>query len=154
MKPNQDKILIHKQNCSFYDEIADNYDSMMDQEILNGITRQKVTDKFYNIIKSGEILDFGGGTGRDLEWLTHKGYRIIFCEPSEKMREKASELNKNNLHNADLVFVDPDRTDFTKWHKELPFSQKVDAILANFAVINCIADIELLFQNLALVLKP
>jgi SAM-dependent methyltransferase len=154
MKQNQDKDLIYKQIISFYDEIADHYDNLMDQEIGNRITRQKVADKFCNLIHSGEILDFGGGTGLDLEWLTHKGYRIIFSEPSGKMREKAFELNKNTLHNPDLVILDSNKTDFTKWHRELPFLQKVDAILANFAAINCIPDIELLFRNLALVLKP
>ena len=46
-----------------------------------------------------------------------------------------------------------DATDFTGWAKQLPFSP-VDAILANFAVINCIKDIDLLFSSFALALKP
>ena len=42
------------------------------------------------------------------------------------------------------------QTDFRNWNAGFPFDQKVNAVLANFAVINCIPDIELLFEKLAL----
>ena len=51
-------------------------------------------------------------------------------------------------------FLDDDRADFAQWDRQLPFEQKMDAILANFAVINNIADIESLFKALSLVIKP
>jgi SAM-dependent methyltransferase len=151
---NRDTSAIHEQNISYYNAIAANYDIQLDQENSNKIVREKVAEKFQQIVQSGEILDFGGGTGQDLKWLINKGYRILFCEPSEGMRDKAVELNKNLLHYPNLIFIEKGREDFTKWDKQMPFSQKVDAILANFAVLNCIPDIGLLFRNLALVLRP
>ena len=45
-------------------------------------------------------------------------------------------------------------TDFRQWHLRLPFPVKVDAVLSNFAVLNCIPDIKLLFRNLSLFVKP
>ena len=67
------------------------------------------------------------------------------------MRRQAINYNNNTLHNQDIVFLDDAKTNFKIWSETLPFSNKVDAILMNFAVINNIAEIELLFKNLSLV---
>ena len=143
----------YKQNILFYDELASDYNSILGQEQSNKIIRQKVAEKFCSVIKAGSVLDFGGGTGLDLKWLTEKGYKIFFCEPSGEMRRQAINYNNNTLHNQDIVFLDDAKTNFKIWSETLPFSNKVDAILMNFAVINNIAEIELLFKNLSLVLN-
>jgi SAM-dependent methyltransferase len=154
MSANHDKSRISKQNISYYDAIAEGYDDSLNRHDSNRIIRQKVAEKFKQIVKSGSVLDFGGGTGMDLQWLTEKGYSIFFCEPSSAMREKAVAFNKNSLHNEQIVFLDDDSTDFTQWKEQLPFSQKVNAILADFAVINNISDLGLLFESLSLVIFP
>jgi SAM-dependent methyltransferase len=154
MKLLRDKLLTNEQNISYYDEIADNYNNILDQKNSNKIIRQRVADKFQDIVKEGLILDFGGGTGLDLKWLMDKGYQVIFCEPSAGMREKAIKHIRDGLINPSIIFLDDTRADFTGWQAELPFFQKVDSILANFAVLNNIADIKLLFKTLALVIKP
>ena len=153
-KLSQNKFRINEQNISYYNEIADSYDNILDQKDSNKIIRQKIAKKFCDIVEGGNVLDFGGGTGLDLEWLVNKGYSVFFCEPSSGMREKAVNYNKNFLHNNSIIFLDDNRTDFTQWNKQLPFPSKVDAVLANFAVINNIADIALLFNALSLVSKP
>jgi SAM-dependent methyltransferase len=150
---NKNKIKVVEQNISYYNEVADRYDTIMDQDHSNKIVRQKVKDKFLSLVKSGTVLEFGGGTGLDLEWLTSAGYKIFFCEPSPAMREKAIEYNNSTLHYPDIFFLDTAKTDFTKWHADPPFPQQVDAILSNFGVINYIPDIGSLFNSLALVLK-
>lgn len=148
------KSRIAKLNISYYDQIANNYDELLSQETKNRIVRQKVKDKFTRIVRSGWVLDFGGGTGLDLEWLIARKYNIVFCEPSDVMREKAMRHNDNPLQHSNLVFLDKDKTDFSTWNKNLPFSQHVDGVLSNFGVINCIPDIDSLFKSLALVTKP
>ena len=153
-KRNDDKFRISEQNILYYDKIADSYDRILDQESLNDTVRKKVENKFTSYVKPGLVLDFGGGTGRDLKWLTENHYKIFFCEPSEGMKEKAMQYNQNVLHKNDINFLEKVKTDFTTWNQELPFTEKVDAILSNFAVINCIPQIDLLFKNLALVIKP
>ena len=69
------------------------------------------------------------------------------------MRQRAIS-NYSNLPHNKIIFLDDSAADFTQWHLCLPFPVKVDAVLSNFAVLNCIPDIELLFQSLALVVKP
>ena len=99
------------------------------------------------------MLDFGGGTGLDLEWLTKNNNKIFFCEPSKAMREIAISESQNLL-NQNIIFLDDFAADFWQWHKQLPVAGKIDAVLANFAVINCIPGIKSLFKGLSLIIKP
>jgi SAM-dependent methyltransferase len=150
---NDKKDFIKEKNISFYNGIADNYEDILNRESCNKIIRKIVADKFCKIANVNTVLDFGGGTGLDLEWLSNNNYHIYFCEPSSGMRDKAIAYNKNILRNDTIVFLNDKATDFTNWHIVPPFSEKVDAVLSDFAVINCIPDIELLFKNLAQVMK-
>ena len=143
---------IIEQNISYYNDIAGQYNEMLNKN-PDRLIREKVANKFCSIVKEATVLDFGGGTGLDLKWLTNNNDTIFFCEPSEGMREQAI-CNHKNLPNGNVIFLNNSATDFRQWHMQLPFVEKVDAILSNFAVLNCIPDIELLFQNFALVVKP
>ncbi len=140
------------ENILYYNAIAHEYNDMLDKN-LDKVVRKKVADKFCNIIKDGAVLDFGGGTGLDIQWLTDKRFTVLFCEPSVGMREIAIANHKNLIH-RNVTFLNDSSIDFRQWHLRLPFVEKVDAILSNFAVLNCIPDIELVFQNLALIIKP
>jgi SAM-dependent methyltransferase len=151
---NQEQLSVIEQNVSYYDEIAAQYDELLDRDSLNGHIRQKVASLFAALVPAGLVLDFGGGTGKDLGWLIENGYRIIFCEPSVNMREKAIAQAQKNLPPRSVRFLENNVANFTTWEAELPFSEKVNAVLANFAVINSIPDIQLLFSNLSLVIQP
>lgn len=145
---------VHEQNISFYDEIAGQYDELLAKEASNRQVRQQVKELLLQASPTGTVLDFGGGTGLDLGWLTAHHYHIIFCEPSAGMREEAIRYNREVLQNDNIVFLENEQTDFTQWQELLPFSQPVDAVLANFGVLNAIPDINLLFHKLAPVVKP
>ncbi|MGH2565714.1 MAG: class I SAM-dependent methyltransferase [Ginsengibacter sp.] len=145
-------LAIIEQNISYYNDIAPQYNTMVDKDSDKSV-RQKVADKFLNICKNATVLDFGGGTGLDLEWLSESNFKIFICEPSKAMREIAIAKNKI-LANQNVIFLDDAATDFRQWNHVLPFEEKANAVLANFAVLNCIPDIELLFSRLALIIKP
>ena len=149
----KDNPVIH-QNISYYDEIAHVYDQIMDADRSNELVRKLIREKLRRLVQSGWVIDFGGGTGLDLEWLSRAGYHIIFCEPSDAMREKAIQLNKTTILDQDIHFLDPANTDFKQWRMQAPFSKKADALIANFGVINYIPELDELFQNLAAALKP
>lgn len=151
---NIDKVNVIEQNIAYYNEVAGTYNSIIDNDRTNEIVRQKVRDKFLALVKSGTVLDFGGGTGLDLEWLTYAKYKIFFCEPSSAMRDKAIHYHNTVLQNTNVDFLDAAKTDFTRWHTDPPFSEKVDGVLSNFGVINYIPDIGALFDILAGVIKP
>lgn len=142
---------IIEKNLSFYNAIAGDYDALLEEHDHNKMIRITVADIFCKHVKSGPVLDFGGGTGLDTEWLSKKYTDIFFCEPSSSMREKAMLANKEN---GNIVFLNGRETDFTQWNLSFPFNIKMNGILLNFAVINCIAEIDLLFERFAEILNP
>jgi SAM-dependent methyltransferase len=153
-KPGQDKLNIAAQNISYYNEIAEDYDRILEEDDSNKMVRRKVTGRILEKMKAGKILDFGGGTGKDLEWMTRTGFQVVFCEPSPGMRQKAMGYSTTNLNNDQVIFLPDSHTDFNTWVIHPPLAEKVDAILANFAVLNNIPNLADLFNSLALVLRP
>lgn len=141
------------ENQVYHDQAADSYDHTMDKDPANKILRQQVKEKLCSLLSSGYVLDFGGGTGLDLDWLT-RSYHVLFCEPSVPMRGKAIHYNDTILHSNAITFIEGDKTDFTRWDKTLPFTPPCDAVLSNFGALNYIPDLELLFRNVGKVLKP
>ena len=148
-------VQISKRNISYYDEIAENYDAILNNDGANKIIREIVAEKFSSLVrKGGYVLDFGGGTGGDLEWLIRQHYQVIFCEPSPAMRKIAVNRVKKQFHESIISFFDDNKSDFRNWNTIFPFDLKMDAVIANFAVINCIPDLQFLFGKLALAIKP
>ncbi|MFI5152256.1 MAG: methyltransferase domain-containing protein [Chitinophagales bacterium] len=134
----------------YYDHIAKDYNTHMTES--DNQVRNIVMNAFVKLVKAGNVVDFGGGTGLDLPRLLNNQYEVKFLEPSAAMREIAkSSLNSGQ---ARPFFVE-ENTDFHDWSDtSLPFKEKVDGILANFAVLNCIEDIEFLFEKLSLICTP
>jgi SAM-dependent methyltransferase len=151
---NVEGFRIREQNISYYNQIAAKYNSILEQEDANQIARRTVAEKFKRLVKTGTVLDFGGGTGLDLEWMARQNYSVIFCEPSIEMRKLAININKDSLRYNNITFLDERQVDYTKWCDETAFFQRFDGALANFAVLNCIPDLGILFENLARVIKP
>jgi len=98
-------------------------------------------------------MDFGGGTGADLGWLTKNMYEVCFCEPSKAMRDIAIELNNKEIKSERIQFLKETQTDFIQWNSNT-FPNNFDAILADFCVFNTIDDINLLFSKLNTILNP
>jgi ubiquinone/menaquinone biosynthesis C-methylase UbiE len=144
-------LQITEQNLSYYNSIAKQYNNMVNKN-SDRTVREKVSNKFSSVVQNATVLDFGGGTGLDLEWLMKNNNKIIFCEPSGAMREVAMEAHKN-LAEQNIIFLDELHADFRQWNVHPPIDEMVDAVLSNFAVLNCIPDIELLFKNLAPFIK-
>jgi len=131
---------------SFYDLHAAEYDSHMSasDNRVRLVVRQLL--KYY--VSDGKVLDFGGGTGLDLQWLSEHYAKAFFLEPSTNMRVEAHKVAFGFLN---VSFVEKN-IDFNNWDEDnLPFSEKVNGIIANFAVLNCIENIDTLFQKLALI---
>jgi len=146
-------LYIKPANIRYYDAIAAEYDSLLRKDDANRAVRQAVADRFVKTVPKGWVLDFGGGTGLDMEWLTANGYNVIFCEPSAGMRQQAIEWYNRSDHRERVVFLEDEHADFRDWAHHKPFEQEVDAVLSNFAVMNSIRDIHLLFSSLSRVIK-
>src|SRR2546422_9694183 len=98
-------MTIEKNNIVFYDSIADDYNKLDSKESSNKIIREKVKEKFLKSVCGKIVLDFGGGTGLDLEWLRENYVQVYFCEPSEKMRAQAIQLNRETIKSNSIVFL-------------------------------------------------
>ena len=134
-------------STSFYNSVAKDYNSH--QTKSDSYVRNYVMKKFLNNIPNGNILDFGGGTGLDLPWLLSPKCNVHFLEPSSNMRTLAKIAISENSQQP--VFIKAN-IDFKNWTPDtLPFDAKMNGILANFAVLNCIKDIDCLFEKMALV---
>jgi SAM-dependent methyltransferase len=146
MKPRQTSTIVT--TGLFYDSIAREYDHFMTEDDRG--VRDIVYRAIEDICPSGTAVDFGGGTGLDLPYLS-KGHKVFFIEPSVEMRAVAKQRS-NSLN--DIHFID-NNLQFENWNGErLPFPEKADLILMNFAVLNCISNLPLLFQQLALICHP
>jgi SAM-dependent methyltransferase len=148
MQPSQEHI--SNQNIDYYNTISADYDRILRDDTETNLARKKVADKLISLVNEGTVLDFGGGTGEDLQWLIEHNFTVLFCEPSIGMRKIA----KGKFSNENIIFIEDPNTDFTIWNQSLPFQQKANALLANFAVLNCILDIDLFFKNVALITTP
>ena len=137
----------------FYNALAPTYNARMKSEASNDIVRKQVADYFIKTVKGINVLDLGGGTGKDLRWLIESGYKVRFCEPAINMRNIAIDMNSHELKSERITFTNDYQSDFRNWTPET-FDIQFDAVLANFAVLNSIDDLPLLFQKIAMVLKP
>ncbi len=144
---------VENEVIAFYDQIANAYDGNMTQEGSNEQIRKEVAKRFTALVPKGTVLDFGGGTGLDLPWLTEAGFSVCFCEPSSGMREQAKKMAQG-LSSQTVLFWEDQKVNFETWSKRKPVEGGVEGILANFAVLNCIQELDLVMENLALILKP
>jgi len=133
----------------FYDNIAPEYNASFTPP--DELVRRIFSETFLETVKKGTIMDFGGGTGLDLMWMVQNFQKVYFMEPSEKMREIARETTARH-HMKNLVAFLENHLDFNLWSESsLPTQEKMDGIAANFAVFNCIENLELLFEKLSII---
>lgn len=140
-----DEFNVKKESInSFYNSIAETYEGQLTD--LDKQAREEIARLFSSQVHKGIVLDFGGGTGLDLPWLLTSQSRIFFIEPSSAMRRVAIEKFK---HEERITFLE-DGLDFTQWTEDqLPIKERADGVLANFAVLNCINDIDSYFEKIA-----
>jgi SAM-dependent methyltransferase len=133
--------------AAFYDAVATEYNSHMTDNDRKA--RAIISKAFVAQVKSGNVLDFGGGTGLDLPWLAaNKHYHVFFLETSAGMRAVA----KQNMQSTGNIRFMEDYIDFNDWTAaNLPFPEKMDGILANFAVLNSIQNLDAFFENISMI---
>lgn len=139
----------------YYDNFSLKYNDTLNSNHINTKIRDEVKQYFLKNVKGKYVLDFGGGTGKDVEWLTNNGFTVYFCEPAGRMRELAfKNFHKSGL-SGEVNFLNDENSDYQNWiSNDHPFEHKVNGILANFAVLNSIKRIEILSEKLALITHP
>lgn len=88
-----------------------------------------------------DVLDFGAGTGIDAKAYAANGHLTFVHEPSEAMREYLAQYCRDEIARKTIITV------------ALPLNRKVQAVTANFAVLNHFADHISLFEELSRVVR-
>lgn len=136
----------------YYNNISLKYDDTLNSNPNNSKMRNEVRQYFLKHVSGKYVLDFGGGTGRDLWWLIQNEFKVYFCEPSTGMREVAINNFQNSSSSSKIIFLDDEKSNYQNWNKNnIPLEKKADGILANFAVFNSIKQLDVLSEKLALI---
>lgn len=94
------------------------------------------------LAKGADILDFGAGTGIDAKAYSAHGHQTFVYEPSEAMREYLGQHCHDEIVRKAIIAI------------ESPGDCRVQAVTANFAVLNHIEDHAPLFEALSRVVYP
>lgn len=140
------------QSSEYFNAIADSYEEMV-QHKSGRETRSDIKNYIEKVRGINTVLDFGGGSGLDLPWLLEYE-KVIFCEPADRLREKVESLSLQEHQKRKLIVPDDSFHDFRNWSGE-HFDQdhKVEALLANFGVINNIEELEVVFEKWDLAIR-
>ena len=92
----------------------------------------------------GSILDFGAGSGIDAKHYTENGWHVLAYDPSSDMAGHIEEYCGDAVRSGRVEVLTMDYPLFLK-HSAVQ-DRKVDAITANFAVLNLVEDHSSLFE--------
>lgn len=137
--------------AAYYDRHADTYDDAMDRDRRNVRVRRAFQALVASTVPSGgTLLDFGCGTGVDAAWYASRGYSVIAYDNSTGMVARLTAKYASEISTGSIV---PVAFPFTDFPKTLP-TVALDGVVANFAVLNLVADLSRLFDQFAGMVKP
>lgn len=134
-----------------FDRVANIYDDIFTHSVIGQAQRQQVWQRLLQAFAQGErILELNCGTGEDARFLAQRGRRIVACDASSKMIEVATTRTQQIAKDADTKFLQIANEDLDALSDQGPF----DGAYSNFSGLNCVADLEPVARNLALLVRP
>jgi len=107
------------------------------------VVRDRFQKMALDLLPTGaDVLDFGAGTGIDAKVFAAKGHRTFVYEPSEAMCEYLTQYCHEEMAHKTIIKIPS------------PLACKVQAVIANFAVLNHFSSHTLLFEELSRVVRP
>jgi SAM-dependent methyltransferase len=150
MSPRTDADL--RRTAAYYDRTAVDYDGQVDGSESNRSLRAAFRARVSALAgPGGTILDFGCGTGIDAAWYVGHGHRVIAYDISVGMLDVLRARCAAALASGRVITVSGGLDDLVR---ALASLAPIDAIAANFAVLNHFADLRPLFGALAPQLRP
>jgi SAM-dependent methyltransferase len=142
----------HQSAAAYYDRIAADYDVQVDGLAANRAMREAFRARVSELAGvSGTILDFGCGTGTDAAWYAARGHRVFAYDVSAGMVAMLRARSADAIAEGRIVPIVGDPTTLDEALR--PFAG-VEAISANFAALNHLADLAPTFALLASHLRP
>ncbi|MET4569288.1 class I SAM-dependent methyltransferase [Rhodanobacter soli] len=104
--------------------------------------RERFQKMALDLLPAGaDVLDFGAGTGIDAKAYAANGHPTFVHEPSQAMGDYLAQYCRDEIARKTIVTV------------ASPLACKVQAVTANFAVLNHFADHAALFEELSRVVR-
>ena len=130
-----------------YDRIAAEYDRQVDGVAVNRVAREAFRERVSALAgMGGRILDYGCGTGIDAAWYAARGHRVIAYDPSSRMVEVLRARCADAIADGRIRVLDGQRSALAS---ALAATQPLDAIAANFGVLNHVRDLTPVLHSLA-----
>ena len=134
-----------------FDEAAERYDQVFTNSSIGRAQRSSVWQELAKIFHTGDqILEIGCGTGVDACYLAECGVRVLACDSSPKMIAVATQKLKvsprSELVHAQILAAEE--------LGKLRGHRLFDGAFSNFGVLNCVADLRSLAEDLAVLLRP
>jgi SAM-dependent methyltransferase len=137
---------------AFYDRTASEYDHQVDGLAYNRTTRDAFRTRVSELAgPAATILDFGCGTGTDAAWYASRGHRVIAYDVSAGMVDVLRSRCSDAIANSRILPVVGSMDDLGAALRSMG---QVDAVAANFAVLNHFAQLEPAFAFIASHLRP
>jgi SAM-dependent methyltransferase len=130
----------------YYDAIATHYDRDLTAEPRDRLARQAFVDLVSRCVPHGStILDFGCGTGLDSEAFARLGYDVLAYDSSSGMLAELARCCAEPIRRGQIRVADAARS----LDDALDGWPQPAAVVADFAVVNMIADPAALFARFA-----
>jgi SAM-dependent methyltransferase len=106
------------------------------------VVRERFQKMALDLLPAGaDVLDFGAGTGIDAKAYAANGHPTFVHEPSQAMGDYLARYCRDEIARKTIITV------------ASPLACKVQAVTANFAVLNHFADHAALFEELSRVVR-
>jgi SAM-dependent methyltransferase len=139
-------------NAAFHDELAPRYDAHLANSECNILARRAFVELVTRCVSPGSsLLDFGCGTGIDAFQYARKGYRVRAYDNSPGMVAQLEQRCKAEIASGKITAWSEGYPSFLA---HFPQSPAVSAVVADFAVLNSIGELEPLFDTFARRLAP
>jgi SAM-dependent methyltransferase len=122
-----------RRSAEYYDRLAPEYDRQLNRSgdvWVRGAFQEFVRAR---LSRGMRLLDFGCGTGTDAAWYAAQGYRVLAFDNSEGM---IARLRVTCAAAIEGQQVEPWRGSYESFAADLEAHGAIDAVAANFAVIN------------------
>jgi SAM-dependent methyltransferase len=141
-----------QQNAAFHDELAPRYDAHLIDNAHNRLARDAFVDLVTRCVPPGStLLDFGCGTGIDALRYAKKGYRVLAYDNSPGM---VAQLERRCSAEIAAGKITAWSESYPSFLTHFPAAPDPVAVVADFAVLNSIGELEPLFETFARRLAP
>ena len=133
-----------------FDAVAERFDARYGGWRSVAAQRRAVRAALIDAFAPGaRILEIGGGTGEDAEWLASQGREVLLTDASPAMVRLATEKLRG-LGLPAPVMSAAEYLDTSLGESAGPF----DGAFSNFAALNCVTDLAVVGRGLATLVRP